>query len=53
MVAAEHHRDGAARRNIANLAVDDGVASLDPGRHDVGVPGVDDGQDLERLDAQL
>ena len=40
-------------RDLADLAVDERVAPLDPGRDDVRVAGVDDGQDLERLDVQL
>ena len=35
------------------LRIDDRVAAVDPGRDDVGVAGVDDGQDLERLDVEL
>ena len=48
MVATEDDRDGAGRGHLADLAVDHRVAALDPGRDDVRVAGVDDGQDVER-----
>ena len=53
MVAAEDDRDRARPRDLADLAVDQRVAALDPGRDDVRVAGVDDRQQLERLDAEL
>ena len=53
MVAAEDDRDGAGLRDLEDLAVDHRVGALDPGRHDVGVAGIDDVEDLERLDAEL
>ena len=53
MVAAEDDRDRARRGDLADLAIDQRVGAVDPGRDDVGVAGVDDGQDLERLDAEL
>ena len=53
VVAAEDDRDRAGRRHLADLAVDERVGAIDPRRDDVGVAGVDDGQDLERLDAEL
>ena len=53
VVAAEDDRDRAGLGDLADLAVDHRVAALDPGRDDVGVAGVDDGQDLERLDVEL
>ena len=53
VVAAEDDRDRPAARHIANLAVDHGVRSLDPGGHDVRVARVDDGQDVERVDLEL
>ena len=39
--------------DLEDLAVDEGVRAVDPGRDDVGVAGVDDGEDLERLDVEL
>ena len=53
VVAAEDDRDRAGRGDLADLAVDHRVAALDPGRDDVRVAGVDDGQDVERLDVEL
>ena len=53
VVAAEDDRDRAGRGDLADLAVDQGVAALDPRGDDVRVTGVDDGQELERLDAEL
>ena len=53
VVAAEDDRDRAGRRHLADLAVDERVGAIDPRRDDVGVAGVDDGQDLERLDVEL
>ena len=41
------------RGDLEDLAVDQRVGALDPGRDDVGVAGIDDGQDLERLDVEL
>ena len=37
----------------SDLAVDHGVAALEPGRHDGRVAGVDDVQPVERLDVEL
>ena len=42
-----------AAGDLEDLAVDQRVGALDPGRDDVGVAGVDDGEDLERLDIEL
>ena len=42
VVAAEDDRDRAGRGDLADLAVDQGVGAVDPGRDDVGVAGVDD-----------
>ena len=53
VVAAQDDRHGAGLGDLADLAVDHRVAALDPGGHDVRVAGVDDRQDLERLDAEL
>ena len=53
VVATEDDRDGAGLGHLADLAVDHRVAALDPGRHDVGVAGVDDGQDIEGVDVEL
>ena len=47
VVAAQDDRDGAGRRHLADLAVDHCVPALEPGRDDVGVAGVDDGQHVE------
>ena len=53
VVAAEHDRDGAGLGDLADLAIDHRVAAVDPRRDDVRVTGIDDGQDLERLDVEL
>src|SRR3954453_11622013 len=53
MIAAEGDRDRARRRDLTDLAVDQGMGPLDPRRDDVRVARVDDGQDLERLDGEL
>ena len=53
MVAAEDDRDGAGFGDLPNLAVDHRVAALDPRRDDVRVAGVDDGQDVVRIDVEL
>src|SRR6476469_3627395 len=53
VVAAEDDRDRAGLGDFADLAVDHRVAALDPGRHDVRVTGVDDGQDVVRIDVEL
>src|SRR6185437_2321770 len=53
VVPDEDERDGAGPRDLAHLAMDEGVAALDPGGDDVGIARVDDGQDLERLDPEL
>ena len=48
---SQDDRDRPGRRNLVDLAVDHRVAALDPGRNDVRVAGIDDGQEIERLDA--
>src|SRR6188768_2067790 len=53
MIPAEHDRDRAGLGDREHLAVDHRVGPIDPGRHDVRVTSVDDGQHLERLDAEL
>ena len=53
VVAAEDDRDRPGLRDLAHLAVDHRVGALDPGRDDVRVTGVDDVEDLERLDVEL
>ena len=53
VVAAEDDRDGAGLGDLAHLAVDQRVRALDPGGDDVGVAGIDDIEDLERLDVEL
>ena len=45
--------DGAGLGDLTDLAIDEGVGAVDPGRHDVGITGIDDGQHLERLDIEL
>jgi len=41
IVAAEHDRDGARRGDLTDLAVDQRVRPIDPGRDDVGIAGID------------
>jgi hypothetical protein len=53
VVAAEDDGDGPRRGHLADLAVDHGMGTLDPGGDDVRIPGVDDRQELERLDPEL
>jgi hypothetical protein len=50
VVAAENDRDRPRSGYLVDLAVDESVAAFDPGRDDVRVPGVDDGEQLEGPD---
>ena len=53
VIAPEDDRDRARSGDLENLAVDECVATLDPGRDDVRVAGVHHRQQLERLDVEL
>jgi hypothetical protein len=53
MIAAEDDRDGAGLGHLPDLAIDHRVATLDPGRDDIRVAGIDDGEDVIGLDVEL
>ncbi len=53
VIATEDDRDRPGPGHLVDLVVDEGVGPLDPGGDDVRVAGIDHGQQLERLDAEL
>jgi hypothetical protein len=53
VVSTEHNRDGAGRRNFANLPIDLTVAMLNTARHDRRIARINGGKDTEWINANL